>query len=98
MEATSPEGKKFYYATEGGNEPGAKRLFTSDSMGTGTHLTDNPLVANATAGREMAAGHGSVVPVEMPALKTFDLNMPLFQGNAGALRFFLLSGASRHAS
>jgi hypothetical protein len=71
---TSPEGKKYYYVTEGGNEPGVKRLFTSDSMGTGTHLTDNPLVANPTGARELSHGTGSIVPVEMPHLKIFKLN------------------------
>lgn len=57
---TVPAGKKFYIAAEGGEFNSSKRFFTSDPLGDGTHMTDNPGVANAAAARSMENGHGVV--------------------------------------
>lgn len=72
-----PAGKKFFVVADGANLETSARGFVSDAMGSGTHMTDNPGVANATAGRSMNEARGLIHEVTLSSdAKLFDLDTP----------------------
>lgn len=77
-----PEGKKFYIAADSADLPNAKRFYTSDGLGRGTHVTDNPGVANVTAGRSLDEGAGVVHEINLDGAKVLDLDEKVLPGSA----------------
>lgn len=72
------DGKIFYAATKGLTGLDGERLHLGDDLGLGgTHLTDNPGVANAAASRAMSDSKGAVHQVDMGDLNPLHLNQPL---------------------
>src|SRR5690606_6822873 len=75
----SVEGKTLYVATKDhvSDLRSGSRLPLGDDYGFGTHLSDNPGVANAAAARSMADSPGAVHGVEVAGLKAVDLDVPI---------------------
>lgn len=78
----SIDGKTLYIATADkvGSHLDGHRVPLGDDFGFGTHLSDNPGVANAAAARSMADAPGAVHGVEVSGLKPLDLDVALPEG------------------
>lgn len=79
VRASPFEGKQFYGATRDSNVDfkTGSRAALGDDFGFGTHVSDNPGVANAAAARSLADSTGAVHEVEISPQNTLDLDQPL---------------------
>lgn len=74
------EGKKFYIAKEAPAPNAASKALGEDFGIGGTHITDNPGVANAASARSMSDSVGEIQEVSVQALRPLDVDKPFPPG------------------